>query len=95
MSACRSYLERELKLLDRVQIVVALGKLAHDNFLSVLKAQNRIASRTPYVFGHNATHSISPVLIDSYHPSQQNTSTGKLTEQMLIEVFLNARSLLA
>ena len=93
--ACRTYLERELKLLDRVQVVVALGKLAHDNFLSVLKAQNRIASRAPYVFGHNATHSVSPVLIDSYHPSQQNTSTGKLTEQMLTEVFLNARSLLA
>lgn len=95
VGACRTYVERELKLLDRVQVVVALGKLAHDNFLSVLKGQNRIASRTPYVFGHNATHSISPVLIDSYHPSQQNTSTGKLTEQMLIEVFLNARSLLA
>jgi uracil-DNA glycosylase family 4 len=92
VSACRRYLERELKLLDRVQVIVALGKLAHDNYLSLLKAQNRIASRADYVFGHNATHSISPVLIDSYHPSQQNTSTGKLTEPMLTEVFLHARS---
>jgi uracil-DNA glycosylase family 4 len=94
VTACRRYFERELKLLNRVQVVVALGKLAHDNYLSVLKAQKRIASRAPYVFGHNATHFMSPVLIDSYHPSQQNTSTGKLTEQMLTEVFLNARSLL-
>ena len=78
--ACRSYLERELALLKRVQVVVALGKIAHDNYLAVLKAQGRIDSRAPYVFGHNKIHSISPVLIDSYHPSQQNTSTGKLTE---------------
>jgi uracil-DNA glycosylase len=44
------------------------------------------------VFGHNATHDMQPVLIDSYHPSQQNTSTGKLTEPMLMDVFENARS---
>jgi uracil-DNA glycosylase len=45
-------------------------------------------------FGHNATHQLRPILIDSYHPSQQNTSTGKLTERMLLEVFQNANEIL-
>jgi uracil-DNA glycosylase len=89
---CRAYLERELELLARVRVVVALGKLAHDNYLSVLKDRQAIASRAAYAFGHNATHALRPILIDSYHPSQQNTSTGKLTEPMLLDVFENARS---
>ena len=89
---CRAYLERELSLLTSVQVVVALGKLAHDNYLSVLKNRGVISSRTPYAFGHNITHPLHPLLIDSYHPSQQNTSTGKLTERMLLDVFENARS---
>jgi uracil-DNA glycosylase family 4 len=91
VSACRTYLEREFALLHRVQVVVALGKLAHDNYLAVLKDQNRITRRSAYPFGHNATHATVPALIDSYHPSQQNTSTGKLTEDMLTAVFDNAR----
>jgi uracil-DNA glycosylase family 4 len=91
ISACRPFLERELELLTLVRVVVALGKLAHDNFLAILKDHGRISRRSDYVFGHNATHTTSPVLIDSYHPSQQNTSTGKLTEDMLIAVFENAR----
>src|SRR5262249_10913397 len=95
IAMCRQFLERELSLLTNIQAVVALGKIAHDNYLSVLKDRGRITSRTPYIFGHNASHLEAPVLIDCYHPSQQNTSTGKLTEQMLIEVFENARSRLA
>ena len=92
--ACRPFLNRELNLLRNVQVVVALGKLAHDNYLSVLKEQGRIASRAAYPFGHNAVHHLDPVLIDSYHPSQQNTSTGKLTEPMLRAVFENAKEYL-
>lgn len=92
IAACRVYLERELSLLVNLKVIVALGKIAHDNYLSILKDQGRIASRTPYNFAHNATHLGTPVLIDSYHPSQQNTSTGKLTERMLTDVFENARS---
>ena len=91
IGACRGYLERELNLLTRVQVVVALGKLAHDNYLAILKDRGTITSRSQYPFGHNASHSLAPVLIDSYHPSQQNTSTGKLTESMLADVFENAR----
>jgi uracil-DNA glycosylase family 4 len=85
--ACRAFLLRELQLLSRVQVVVALGRLAHDNYLASIGQR-----RAGFAFGHNVVHEqLRPVLIDSYHPSQQNTSTGKLTESMLVAVFGNAR----
>jgi uracil-DNA glycosylase len=95
---CRPYLERELDLLRNVKVVVALGKIAFDNYLDVLKARGVIRSRAAFAFGHNRRFRIAPgqpVLISSYHPSQQNTSTGKLTEEMLLEVFRAARKLSA
>ena len=91
---CRSYFERELDLLPNVKVVVALGKLAFDNYLDVLKTRGVIGSRAALVFGHNKvfrTAAGQPALISSYHPSQQNTSTGKLTEAMLAAVFRRAR----
>jgi len=91
---CRPFLERELELLRNLQVVVALGKIAFDNYLDLLKQQGAIRSRAPFVFGHDrqfATAPGLPVLISSYHPSQQNTSTGKLTEKMLRDVFRRAR----
>lgn len=92
--SCRSYLERELGLLARLKVVVALGRLAFDVYLTILRRQDKISRRSSYLFGHNVEHRISPdqpVLISSYHPSQQNTSTGKLTEAMFRAVFLRAR----
>jgi len=83
---CRPYLEREMKLLKNLRVVVALGRIAFDTYLSV------VGQRA--TFGHNVVHELSPVLIASYHPSQQNTSTGKLTAKMLREVFERARSFL-
>ena len=94
---CRPYLERELDLLKNLKVVVALGKIAFDTYLDVLKARGAIRSRAPFVFGHNRQYTTAPgqpLLIGSYHPSQQNTSTGKLTEEMLLAVFHRARSLL-
>jgi len=91
---CRGYFERELSLLPGVQVVVALGKIAFDVYLSILRDRGIIQSRAPFVFGHNRVHRVAPglpVLISSYHPSQQNTSTGKLTEKMLLDVFRRAR----
>lgn len=91
---CRGYLERELDLLPRVRVVVALGKIAFDVYLSILKDRGKIASRAPFAFGHNRLHTTAPgepALLSSYHPSQQNTSTGKLTLEMLVRVFANAR----
>jgi uracil-DNA glycosylase len=91
---CRPYLERELELLKTIQVVVALGRLAFDAYLGILRDQGKIARRSGYLFAHNAEHRTGegqPLLISSYHPSQQNTSTGKLTEAMLRAVFEAAR----
>ena len=93
---CRPYLERELTFLKNLKVTVALGKIAFDQYLDLLKARGVIGSRAGLVFGHNrefTTGSGQPVLLSSYHPSQQNTSTGKLTEQMLLDVFQRARKL--
>jgi len=92
---CRPYLERELDLLKNVRVIIALGRLAFDAYLAVLQDQSRILRRTQFIFGHDIEHRTGeghPLLIGSYHPSQQNTSTGKLTEEMLRKVFLRARS---
>ena len=94
--SCRPFVERELSSLTRLRVVVALGKIAFDVYLSILRDQGVIRSRAPFVFGHNRAHRIVPglpVLISSYHPSQQNTSTGKLTEKMLLDVFRRAKKI--
>ena len=96
MRNCRPYFERELELLKHLKVLVALGKIAFDQYLDVLKSRGIISSRAPFAFGHNrefVTGDGQPRLISSYHPSQQNTSTGKLTEKMLLEVFQRARDL--
>jgi uracil-DNA glycosylase len=93
---CRPFFERELDLLPGLRVVVALGKIAFDNYLDVLKARGVIASRAAFQFGHDVQYRLGkgqPVLLSSYHPSQQNTSTGKLTEKMLTDVFRRARKL--
>jgi uracil-DNA glycosylase family 4 len=93
---CRPFFERELELLPALKVVVALGKIAFDNYLDVLKSRGAIASRAPFQFGHDREFRLGkgqPVLVSSYHPSQQNTSTGKLTEKMLADVFRRARKL--
>lgn len=91
---CRPYLERELELLNNLRVVVVLGRLAFDVYLSILRERGSIRSRAAFRFAHNASHATAPgepLLISSYHPSQQNTSTGKLTDTMLKDVFLRAR----
>ena len=91
---CRAYLEREIDQLKNVQVVIALGRLAFDVYLGILRDQGKIARRSKFVFAHAAEHRTGegqPLLISSYHPSQQNTSTGKLTETMFRAVFEGAR----
>lgn len=95
---CRRYIEEEIALLADVRVVVALGKLAFDDYLAILKSRGHIARRSAFVFGHNVEHRTGekhPVLISSYHPSQQNTQTGKLTEPMFRAVFQRAKEILA
>jgi uracil-DNA glycosylase len=93
---CRGFLERELDLLKNLRVVVALGKLAFDAYLGILRDRGAIQSRSAFLFAHDREHAIAtqrPVLISSYHPSQQNTSTGRLTREMLHAVFARARRL--
>jgi uracil-DNA glycosylase len=94
---CRPYLERELDLLKDLRAVVVLGRIAFDTYLGILRDRGVIRSRAAFSFGHDREHSIegSPALISSYHPSQQNTSTGKLTHEMLRAVFDRARHLIS
>jgi uracil-DNA glycosylase family 4 len=78
---CREYLTRELALLRDLRAVLALGKIAMEGFLAVLRAQGRVPHRRAYAFGHGVQHDLGDeiALFGSYHPSQQNTFTGKLT----------------
>ncbi|MEK7404053.1 MAG: uracil-DNA glycosylase [Acidobacteriota bacterium] len=91
---CRRYLERELDALGNLRVVVALGRVAFDVYLSILRDRGLVRSRAAFVFAHNREHHTGPgqpLLVSSYHPSQQNTSTGRLTERMLRDVFMRAR----
>jgi uracil-DNA glycosylase family 4 len=88
---CLPYLRREIELLEGLSVVVALGSYAWDAALRVLPG-GRIRPRPR--FGHGAEAKVDSVtLLGSYHPSQQNTFTGKLTEPMLDAVFARAREL--
>jgi len=96
LARCRPYLERELDLLKEVRVVVALGGVALRTYLSILRDRGVIRSLAAFPFGHNRVYHLAdelPALIALYHPSQQNTSTGKLTAAMLREVFEHAREL--
>jgi uracil-DNA glycosylase len=78
-------------LLGRVQVLVALGRIAFDDVLTIHGKKKR-----DFAFGHNREYSLGagmPFLVSSYHPSQQNTSTGKLTAEMLRGVFERVRGL--
>jgi uracil-DNA glycosylase family 4 len=94
---CRPYMERELAVLTKVKLVVALGGIALQAYLSILQDQGKIRSRSGFKFGHGAqfaTHAGGPLVLASYHPSQQNTSTGRLTAAMLADIFHEARRIL-
>ncbi|HXV49065.1 MAG TPA: uracil-DNA glycosylase [Candidatus Binatia bacterium] len=91
---CRRYLVGELALLrDRIEVVIVLGKIAFDSFLAAYQEIGGELPRPRPKFGHGANVNLphGPVLICSYHPSQQNTFTGKLTRPMLHAVFNQAR----
>jgi uracil-DNA glycosylase family 4 len=95
LANCRPFLERELQLLDHARVVLALGRIAFDGYQRVLREGGRISSRL--IFEHGASFSFdSPLqeLIACYHPSRQNTQTGRLTDKMLDQVFARVRHFL-
>jgi uracil-DNA glycosylase family 4 len=87
---CNGYLKAELASLKRVRVVLALGRVGHDAFLMALGLK-----RSQYPFGHGREHRLDETryLIDSYHCSRYNTSTGVLTEPMFRKVVARAREL--
>ncbi len=94
---CRPYLHRTLAALKNVKVVVPLGSFGFGEYLSYLHNQSCIQSRSAFPFGHSVlyqTHQGGPLLLGCYHPSQQNTSTRKLTAEMLFQLFDRARQLI-
>ncbi len=93
---CRPYLKRELQIL-RPKAILALGKIAWGAYLSILKEQSKIESRAAYKFAHGVEIEIAPDLprlFGIYHPSQQNTQTGRVTEAMYANALRRLRDFL-
>src|SRR5207245_6100296 len=96
ISNCQGYLEREIEILKPMAIL-ALGKIAWDAYLEILKQRGVIASRALYKFAHGAEAEVAPGmprLFGVYHPSQQNTQTGRVTPAMHASVLRRIRSFL-
>jgi uracil-DNA glycosylase len=103
---CRPFLERELDafgvggVTPQLCVVICLGKIAFDAYLDILRTRGLAAPRASFKFGHGAEIEFPnstvplPVVLVSYHPSRQNTQTGKLTREMFLTVFRRARQLL-
>jgi len=92
LANCASFLDREIEGLRRLRVVVALGKIGFDAYLNFLRRRGLVKSKAGYVFGHGAKYELpdGKLLLASYHPSNQNTQTGKLTRAMFLEIFKQA-----
>ncbi len=92
----RPYLVRELQLLTRLRVVVALGKIAFDAFLVAAREMGTGTPRPRPQFGHGSLCYMPDglILLGSYHPSQQNTQTGRLTRPMFEGIFAQVRQIL-
>jgi len=93
---CRQYLVEELQLFRRAQVVIVLGKIAFDSFLAAYQENGGALAKPRPKFGHGAAYQLAsgPRLICSYHPSQQNTFTGKLSRTMFQNIFDQAKAAL-
>ncbi|NUN71064.1 MAG: uracil-DNA glycosylase [Bacteroidetes bacterium] len=96
LQACRPFLLQELTLLTEVRIVIGLGKIGFDTAFDAVRSLGWTALRSRPRFSHGAVHPLSDriTLLGTYHPSQQNTFTGTLTEPMFDAVFRTALRLL-
>jgi uracil-DNA glycosylase family 4 len=94
---CRLHMTAEIAALPRLKVVVALGKIGHDAYLAYLAAAHGVKLRPRPAFGHGSEARFGaglPVLLGCFHPSRQNTNTGKLTPPMMRSVFQRARGLI-
>lgn len=88
LALCQPFLEREINLLNNVKVVLALGRIAFDRYLRLLREQDHAIPSVK--FGHDAWFNLGgnlPLLGASYHPSRQNTQTGRLTIDMIDRIF--------
>ena len=95
LAHCAPYLDREIEGLKKLKVVVALGNIGFDAYLNYLKRLGLLKSKAPFVFAHGAKYKLpdSKILLASYHPSNQNTQTGKLTRKMFVQIFKEAARL--
>jgi len=93
LTACRPFLAREWRLMPQVRVLVALGQMAFDWSLRMLRDEGYEVPRLK--FGHGVHYQLESLhLLGTYHPSRQNTQTGRLTLEMIDDVFGQARALL-
>jgi len=95
LANCAPYLDREMEGLKRVKVVVALGKIGFDAYLNYLQRRGLVTRKRDYLFQHGARYKMADgkTLLASYHPSNQNTQTGKLTKAMFTRIFKDAAKL--
>jgi uracil-DNA glycosylase family 4 len=95
LAACAPFLDREIAGLENLKVVVALGKIGFDAYLNFLKRRGVLTGKKSYLFKHGASYPMpdGKVLLASYHPSNQNTQTGKLTRKMFLKIFQEAARL--
>lgn len=91
LQACRGFLEAEIGHFDALKAYLALGRIAHEALLRALKLRP-----SAFPFAHGAEHALPDGrrLLDSYHPSRQNTNTGRLTRPMWRSIFRRVRALI-
>lgn len=92
---CAPWIDQEIALLKHLRIVVCLGRIAFDGLLAHLHRTGKITSRSGFAFAHGAEYTLPSGLhiLASFHPSLQNTNTGRLTRSMFRSIFLRARKL--
>jgi uracil-DNA glycosylase family 4 len=95
LAECSYFIDRELAGLKSVKVVVALGKIGFDAYLNYVQRRGLISTKRTFIFKHGASYRMpdGKVLLASYHPSNQNTQTGKLTRKMFVEIFQEAAKL--
>lgn len=95
LANCTQFLDRELAALEHVKVIVALGKIAFDGYIQHLRRAGILQGRNAFRFAHGAKYALpnGNFLLATYHPSLQNTNTGKLTEAMFLQVFRTAVNL--
>jgi uracil-DNA glycosylase len=96
LEACRPFLSAEMKLMPHLRVIIVLGRVAADTVFDICRDNGLTSLKRRPAFGHGAEHQLNEhlTMIASYHPSQQNTFTGRLTEPMFDAVFRRTAAIL-